>query len=62
MNARAASGFGAGPLSRVSRQSVMLALRLFAVTETGPKSVAPRTRTPISISGNSTRTARKGSP
>ncbi len=31
--------------------------RLFAVTETGPKLVAPRTRTPISISGSSITTA-----
>src|SRR5215207_2858159 len=31
--------------------------RLFAVTETGPKLVVPRTRTPISISGSSITTA-----
>ena len=31
--------------------------RLFAVTETGPKFVAPRTLTPISIRGSSTSTA-----
>jgi len=39
------------------QMAAKITCRLFAVTETGPKLVAPRTRTPISISGSSITTA-----